>query len=198
MRYYNTFLALIFSSSLYCQVPAFNLDTTKNVSLIPGDLMKLIAQNEFSIIYYESGYWKGNKREFIILGYNKQQWYFQFFNIQVDSNNSSQKLKAKKKREIKTPDIEKLIYEFDKERFWTFDTDSLKIRSEPINDSMRRSVDISDGTVITFEAISKDGKRMVRAGSPYEYLKYFPKVTVRQNFINCMELFLKLAYSYRG
>jgi hypothetical protein len=144
---------------------------------------------EFILGYIEESYWWSNKKDYKVLAYKSDKWEA----IQIVSK---KKKKGKIKSEIlkysfESDSAKQLITKLTKLGFWTFDRELLNLKTVSVNDSIARTFHIDDGVNYKFEILTKDAYRIIESYEPESYFNKFPQMTIRKEFIDCMQLFIQ-------
>ena len=195
---------MFFSLQGLSQNPDFVANVKKQDTLHSEKLIDIVKNYEFSIAYTADSYWWAEKKDFYILAFSNKKWtlitykkhYYKDTAYLYDTTKMPDVTVSKRK--VSRRQVNKLFTILNNERFWTLDTDSLNITSRKLTDSTSIKMDITDGVNYKFEIVANSRMRIVQAYEPYEYLKHFPEIIIRQNFINCLEAFEKLKKKYRS
>ena len=152
-------------------------------------LLNLGGNYEFILGYIEESHWWNNRQDYKVLAYKSEKWEA----IQIVSTKKKKgKIKLEtKKYSFESDSAKKLIANLTKHGFWTFDRDLLNQKTVSLNDSIARTFHIDDGVNYKFEIFTKDAYRIIESYEPERYFNKFPQMTIRKEFIDCMQLFIQ-------
>ena len=183
---------------LFGQIPYFVSNTSANDTIQSQVFNHKLEHYDFLIAYHGSSYWSRQRLNLFIIGLKGNKWYLTILreeygkpkDYKIDTKHP---IKSSKRRyRISKRKVNTMLNTFSENRIWDFDCDSLNIHVIKTSDSTSNSIWVTDGPKYVFEFITKNAFRKVDAYYPSFFLKYFPAVYTRQNFINCQEAIGKI------
>lgn len=191
---------------IFGQIPAIKHNYTKQDSTENPLIDSFSKTYDFIIAYTEQSYWWSDKKSYKILSCANNKWslwtYSDYFahltkkkrskKTAIDTVRKGQFFESKTK--FQDSAIGQLLTNFSNNGFWTLSNDSLNqtyITTRIENgDTITTRHDISDGINYRFDILTKDKLRVIQSYEPDYFVKLFPAMIDRKQFIKSRDFFL--------